>query len=203
MITKRTYIVRDFLKNSYIRIAPRLKEEELRKATMLSFTFIAVALFGFFAVSPTLSTITQLRKQLSDSKAVYVSIKQKNANLSTLQQKYNALGTDLPFIFSALPQDPAIAVFVGQLQTLFTNNRISVSLIQVEELQLLKKDITHTYASFAFTFTAKGTNEDVARLLANLVEFERIVTIENVSIASLASQNEKQITLSGKAYFKK
>lgn len=201
-MTIKHYVVRDFLKNTYIRLTPRLKEQNLRLATMLGLTLSAISVLGVLAINPTLSTIAQLRKQLSDSQAVYASMKQKNTNLSVLQEKYRALENDLPLVFSALPREPSLAIMVAQLQTLLANHSLTASHIQVGEVELIKNTAVEKYASFTFTLAASGPKDSISAFVSSLVQFERIATIENMSIASLTDTNIQQISLSGRAYFK-
>ena len=72
----------------YFQMLPDFKEERTRKFTTLVFTLLALSFFGLFAISPTLSTIANLNKQLSDNEFVDSQLQNKINNLYTLQQDY-------------------------------------------------------------------------------------------------------------------
>src|SRR4051794_1976618 len=80
----------------YLKLLPSIHDERTQLITMLIFTFVALSFFGLFAINPTLSTIVELKKELSDSQFVDQQLTNKINNLESLQQRYNLLGPDLP-----------------------------------------------------------------------------------------------------------
>src|SRR5687767_10764921 len=82
------------------------RDEKTKNLSAIILTFLALSFFGLFAINPTISTIVQLKKEIADNQEVNQKLEEKITNLSTLQQKYNLLQNDIPFIFSAIPQNP-------------------------------------------------------------------------------------------------
>src|SRR5258708_38461213 len=82
---------------------PRLKEEKTRSYATFVMTLIAICIFGFFAINPTVGTIIELNKQLNDSKYVDQQFVEKIANMATLQTAYSGLQNDVPFVLNAIP----------------------------------------------------------------------------------------------------
>src|SRR5947208_1901500 len=81
-----------------------LMEKKTQQVTSLIFTLVALSFFGLFAISPTLSTIAQLQKELSDSKDVYQKLVQKIHNIAALSAEYSKLEQDIHFVNETLPQ---------------------------------------------------------------------------------------------------
>ncbi len=88
----------------YLKLLPNFHEENTRIITTLILTFLAMSFFGIFAINPTLSTIVTLKKQLADSQLVHEKLGTKINNLSSLQQQYTQLSSELPVVFEAIPQ---------------------------------------------------------------------------------------------------
>lgn len=66
-------INKDLLKNTkikYLQLLPNLKGEKTQKFTTLILTFFALSFFGLLAINPTISTISELNKELEDNKFV-------------------------------------------------------------------------------------------------------------------------------------
>ena len=89
----------------YLKLLPNMQQETARSFVTLILTFAALTFFGIFAINPTLTTIADLKKQLADDTDVDLQLKTKINNLSSLQQQYNQLGSNLTNILSAVPQN--------------------------------------------------------------------------------------------------
>ena len=84
----------------FLSLLPTLKEKKMRQFTTLALTFITIAFFGFFAITPTVNTISELQKQLDDSNFVNDALQKKIANLTTLQTTYTQIQPDLDPVFA-------------------------------------------------------------------------------------------------------
>lgn len=201
----KNYLSKTFVRKKYAELLPKFKEERLQAVTTISLTFIAITLFGFFAISPTLSTIAQLNKKLKDNQSVYTKLKEKNANLSTLQQKYTLILNDVPVILNAFPQNPSISLLLGQIQFLVKSHNLMLSKLQSAEVLLTKDDDKPLgYSMFGFSVSVEGKSQDILDLITSLIKFERITTIENVSIVTNPKIPDLyQTNISARGYFKK
>ena len=65
-----------------IALLPRLREKKIQTFTTLALTLITFTVFSVFAISPTLGTITDLQKQISDSQFVNQQLQTKITALS-------------------------------------------------------------------------------------------------------------------------
>lgn len=203
MAIKDLGFLKNFSKTRYLELFPKLKEEKIQKITEIVLTLITVPLFGIFAISPTLSTIIELRRKLSDNQHVYMSMREKNKNLSILQGKYSTIQPDLPIIVSAIPTTQNSTRFIAQLQALSLQNTISLASIQISQLNLSPSQ-KEDQNNFSFTLSAKGSFDNLLLFAKSLIHFERITTIDTISIgASPEKNNTSSMNLNGKAYFKK
>ena len=186
---------------AYLQVLPRLKEEKVQALTTLYFTLVAISIFGFFAISPTLSTIVKLQKKLKDNQNLYEKLQEKNTNLKTLQEKYNVLEKDLIFVLSNMPAKPEVPILLAQLQGLAKLHNINVISLRANEVELTKEE-ENKYSSFAFSFGGEGSYNDILSFLTSISNFDRIVSIDTTGITFSEKNGNTQISLTGKAYFK-
>ncbi|MBI4080426.1 MAG: type 4a pilus biogenesis protein PilO [Candidatus Levybacteria bacterium] len=193
-VSKKTFF-------EYINMFPVLKQEKTKKYTTLILTFITLSIFAMFAIGPTLSTITVLEKQVQDARAVETAIRKKRIDLTTLQNKYNALGTDLQLIADALPQDAQSPHVLGQIETI---GRSSVSLDVLSSSQAQIAGIGVIETTINFNMNGSGSHEQISNLLHNLTTFDRIITIDSISLSKDTANESTQgetFSLHGKGYF--
>lgn len=196
--------LQDLPKSKYLTLLPYLKKEKTQAFASSALTLIALILFGLFAISPTLSTITKLQKELKDSKFVKSALDDKIANLTTLQQKYNLLEKDVPMVLQALPKGPTIPRFVGQVQSLAKDTNVTVTNLQTFQVELQESEEQKAHSSFAFSVEVQGANQDITNFLSQLVLFDRVVTIDAFSIAKGSDILTKpRLSMRGKTYFKR
>ncbi len=180
----------------YLEKVPALSEEKNKVFTEIILTFLALSVFGFFAINPTLSTIAQLKKQMSDAEYVNSKLQQKITNLSLLSGKYEALNQDLSIVLSALPKKPTVPLLTGQVRSLASESNINLQKIQVFQVDLSGK------SSFTFSIDGEGSYENIVKFLDAFVGFERVVTIDTLAITKGSKENQlPRLSLRAKAYF--
>ncbi len=189
----------------YLKLLPASKNENAHAFVALALTFAALSFFGIFAINPVLSTVVDLKKQLADSKFVDEQLGIKITNLSLLQQKYtNFPQSDFQTIYSAIPQEPSVPALMGQIQAVSEKSKLTLSSLRVSEVQLVSnKQLAPASASFAFSLDAKGAYEDMLTFSSNLIKFNRIITIDSLSISKDIRKESLILTLRGRSYFKK
>lgn len=209
MIKTQKSILQRFASDFYLeKVFPAIREKRTQQFITATLTLIAISFFGFFAISPTLTTIADLQKQLGDNKLVDDSLQQKIANLSTLEQKYNGLQADLPSVFSALPENPQIPLLLGQLQAIAAEHQLTITKIHTGDSVTIAPILTKTANGGAFTFSidAHGSNDDILGFLNTVGSFERVISIDSILINKGtktfgAPTNDVFVDIKGKAYF--
>lgn len=191
--------LKNIAKNKYFQLLPSIKEERLQKFTTLVLTLMALSFFGIFAISPTLSTIAGLRKELDDNQFVDKELQQKIANLTSLQQKYAGLKNDLPAILASLPNTPDIPLLAAQVQAV-AGGGVVIQNFQTFEVEIPREKV-QKYLSYSFTLTAEGSYNDLSKFLSSLSNMQRVVTLDILSLTKKSTGDSLVLTLKGKAYF--
>lgn len=203
--SKKNFL-QDFSKQrylEYLKMLPDIKSEKTQIYTTLIFTFVALIVFGIFAINPTLTTITQLHTELAERKYVEQQLSQKITNLGSLQDQYSKFGTDLDYITRAVPKNPDTTSITGQLQALGEQAGIQITTLQINTAQLSpsKKPAEMLKSHpISFVVTGTGTFTQIDRFLRELIAFQRITTIEIIGIDRDITGNLR-LNVKGSVYF--
>lgn len=204
----RKDVAKDIAKKRYLdalKALPDLRGKKARTYVELTLTLVTLIVLGLFAINPTLSTITELKKEIEDSTFVNQSLTQKISSLSQLQQLYTQLTPDLPRVMAAIPDQPDTPHLMGQLQTIAENNNVTISSFQSSAVEIIQKSLSPLRNDFSYTVTinAEGTYNNIERFLGQVSTFDRIVSIEALTI-SVNPKNKSTLLISMRlrTYFK-
>ncbi len=187
----------------YLETVLDLNNKRTIEFTYLALTIVALIFFGLVAINPTLSTIANLQKQLSDSQFVEAQLQKKIENLSALQTSYSALQSDLPTVNSAIPISPQAPTLIGQIEAVGTNSGISILSAQVFPVELDGKQ-TKKSNNFNIAVLAEGSNDQINTFVNNLSLMERIISLDQITISKKVDKSGlSQISVRGTAFFKK
>lgn len=197
-------IFKNLKQSKYLELLPNLKEEKTQKFTSIVLTLIALSFFGIFAISPTISTIARLQKEVSDSNFTEEQLKQKITNLSTLGQEYQRIQQDIPYVLFAIPQDPQISTLVAQIQALSQQSNIQLNGLQTLQVEVATQNKTQKkYSAFSFSVAAEGQYENIISFIESLKNMQRITSLDTIALNKKTDQNKTiQLSIKGTAYFK-
>lgn len=190
--------------NKYLEKLPDFKSKRTETFIKLVLTFLAFSFFGFFAINPTLATISQLKKQLADNKFVEEQLEKKINNLSLLQQQYALLDSDIPTVLSSVPKTSQIALFAAKVQQIAKFEGVNISSFQTFPVEIAKIEPSiDDYSSYLFSINIEGSYKNISDFLNVLTKFDRIITIDNLSFSKNSNDpNSLKLSIRGKTYFK-
>lgn len=203
-----TTILHNFSKDkylAYIRSLSSARREKIHTYGSLILTLTAILFFGIFAITPTLSTIFELRKSLEDSKYLDTQLQIKINHLTKLQDSYPTVSKDLPIIYAGIPQTPATTKLTGQIRQLATDSHVTLRSINTQSVYIAKAQETKkTLTPFIINITARGSNEDLLKFAALLTGFERILRVNFITVTAPLEKNVTyhQLAIQLTAYFR-
>lgn len=204
-------ILKKFAKELYLdKVFPAIREEKAQQFITVMLTLITIILFSIFAINPTIVTIVNLNKQLSDSHLVYTQLQTKINNLSILQIKYNDIQDDIPLVFEVLPNSPQTSQVLSKIQAIAISQHLAIIRMETASpLAPLAKTVQ--VAPFAFSLVLQGTQNDLFTFMHRFSNFDRMVTIDKVLITTPNTTTQPsatqqttvvQLSIDGKAYYK-
>jgi len=197
--------IKNFTKSRYFVILASLQNERTKKLTSIILTLTAIIIFGIFAINPTASTIIKLKKELTDKKSVEKNLQEKIKNLATLHERHAEIQADIPYVLDAMPDKPQVALLMAQIQSIARNTNISISDLQNLAIELFNKNVGGGQEHFSYSFSVSGSGSlrDVIAFLSELVNMQRIVNVDTLSIDQTADKGGiLRFSLQGSSYYK-
>ena len=181
----------------YQSLEPVFKRPASRAYTAVIFSFLAVSLFGWYAIRPTIQTILFLRREISDKVEINRKMEDKIAALIEAQVYYQEIETLIPIIDDALPIQPDAVPLMIQLRNLASGSGVLIDTIQIPSVPLLGQDAlpatksaqmpsqvkgTSKQLIYDFSLAVQGPYSSVRSYLEGILVMRRLVTLKGFSI---------------------
>lgn len=189
----------------YTYIKPAIQNKIVRSYTPYIFSLISIIVFIFFAIQPTITTISNLQKSIEDNQKVLDALTAKSRNLSLGKQNLENLGPDKKNrINLAMPNQANISTLIVSLQK--SQNQASSSALQIQPVNLVSiGEIPTAKTSLSeidFSYSVSGSYNQLLEVLKNLNNSPRIISINSVSITK-QEDSPTILSINGKAYYLK
>jgi Tfp pilus assembly protein PilO len=176
----------------YQSLEPIVKKSTSRGYTAIIFSFLAVSLFGWYAIRPTIQTILYLRREIADKTEINKQMEEKIASLIEAQALYQEIEPLLPAVDQALPMQPDAIPVIVQLRNLASRSGILISSVQIPPVSLLGQTTQQAgkkttpppskQATFDFTIAVQGTYPMVRSFLEGVASMRRVVAIDGITV---------------------
>ncbi len=166
----------------------------------ITLTLFAVSFFGFFAIGPTLNTVSNLNKQYKDNKLILDALETKLKNLKNLDAQYLTLASSIPQIYEAIPKSSKIPQLTRQLENIAAQSNVGIEVLNFSSIELYPLGGNAPIFSYLFTIGVSGNKSDVDKFLSTIINFNRIIGAERIATGK---DQEGKFTLSftGRAFF--
>jgi len=167
------------------------------------FSLFALSFFGIFAIGPTITTISNLNKQLEEDKSALKQLQDKNAALKSLGAQYLELEPQLDLIENAIPQSSKVADISRQLELLTIKHNLIVQKLDSGLMELYPaKNANSPIFSFLFSVGVSGNEQDINAFIGDLINMGRIIGIEKLTTGK-QQNNLFSASITGRAFFYK
>lgn len=192
-------------KRYYQSIEGLAAKPQTRAYTTAIFSFLAVSLFGWYAIRPTIQTILFLRKEIEDNGRVNAQMEEKIGKLIEANATYQSVQENLPYIAQALPPAPEALTALGQIRNIALIRGASISGITSSTAPLLSKEQTspnkptslkgipnRQVKSIQLSVVLVGTFNSLQGIIEDILSMRRIITIETLNFTP-EREIEKQL----------
>lgn len=165
------------------------------------FSFLAISLFGWYAIRPTLQTILFLRREIKDKTDINKKMDQKITSLIEAQAMYQKIQKDIPTLYQAIPSTTNVIELVSSLKNIASDSGVQISSIQIPEVPLytaeaslpgsLSQQKTNTklqtekerkLSEFTLSLAVNGQYPQIKIFLDKSREFRRLMTIDTLAM---------------------
>jgi len=177
------------------------RQKKVRVYTEIILSLLAIAFFLFFAIKPTLITITGLIKEIKDKKMITQRLEEKINNLNLAQKEYFATQDDFYLIDQALPKDPQISVLIKQFEILASKNGVSLEGIQYSSLDIKNKIVSTNYQTVDFKMAVSGDYQSLKNFLSSLSNFRRLFRVKGFGFKTSKKEGQLSLSIDGETFF--
>jgi Tfp pilus assembly protein PilO len=188
-------------KKLYLSKAKRVYKKPLTKASInFAISLILISFFLFFAIRPTLKTLSQLNQEIKSQKEVSKKLSRKITSLKTAEKNYQSIENELGFIDTALPKNPEFITGAKKLVYLAQENNLKLKHGSFSDFELVKNKTKSSLNELEFKFTAFGGFTDIEQFLKQTEQLNRLYTIQEFNI-NTENQEELKLTIDGMFYW--
>ncbi len=138
----------------YTYIEPVMKSPKSQAYTTLILSLFAIAFFSIFAIRPTILTILNLHQQIAQATDTDKQLSQKIAALIQAQAVLDSIGDKKNLLNQALPPTPTIALLLQTLETVASDNKVTLGVVQLKSINLAGEE-PRSIASNSSTLAAE------------------------------------------------
>lgn len=189
----KTYVTR-YRKYYAQNVVPFIKSKHATAYSMIILSLLTISFFGMFAIRPTIKTITELQRQIEDSKQLDELLQNKINQVVNAQDEYQLIQDFVPAINQALPNNPRLASVLGDIESLASEYGATVSAIQVQAITytpISESDIQEEVivsenakpASIDMAIQLDGSYPELSAFLERLLTMRRTVTAQNLELS--------------------
>jgi len=198
----------DQYRKYYHNLEPIIQKPKTKLYSTIIFFFLVVALFGWYAIKPTIQTILYLRREIVDKQAINKKMDEKIDALVQAQTNLDTIQKHLVYLSDALPPNANAVDAARQLQTVTKTTIASLSALQIASVPILTessgsagtKTTESKYNDFPITLSLVGPYTDLSTILYGILGMRRIFRIDSMTFSQEkesvgAPSNNIQLTL--------
>jgi len=171
------------------------REPIIQVSVQLVLSVFTVAFFTFFAIRPTLGTITTLLKKIDDLKTTSTKLDAKIAQLSQAQQILAEVGSQLEELsHKAVPENPEVDRLSKEIEAIANENDVYITSLEFQASPLVgeKSSLVNTGQGAAkkqeerfvvFSFAIGGSQQGIIGFLEDLENLDRVVLLTKVGFS--------------------
>ena len=162
-----------------------------RAYTTAIFSFLAISLFGLYAIRPTVQTILFLRLEIDDNTLINLQMEEKIGKLIEAHAVYQSIEEDIPYLTQALPPSPEALTAIGQIRNIAIIRGASISAITSSSAPFLSKEQSapnksapvksipnRKVKSVQLAMSVVGTYDMLQGIIEDILSMSRIITID-------------------------
>lgn len=165
----------------------------------LIFSLVLVITLAVFAIQPTLMTMSDLTKEISDKEVLAKELDKKIAALGTAQAVYSSIENTLPALEEAIPSQPHILSLLKVLEKTATDNSVIVSGISLSAIpddEPVTEDQTRAQLTFTTNIVVTADYRSIRAYVEALKNYKRVLLIDRVTFATQEDRGDKKLQAS-------
>ncbi len=179
------------LRPMYSYIRKQAENQKFLKYLEVGGTFTLIAIFLFFAILPTMTTVFSL---LGDIKSKEIYIKKVNAKISTIikaQSTYAQVQENFSLVEDSFPSQPRYHNGASNLATLFRDSFLDINQINFILKDKSRESKDNSFGSYQVNISGEGQYSDILNITKNMLNNRRLINASNIQINQLEADKNK------------
>lgn len=185
----------------FTNVGQLYKKKNVRVYTEIILSIVTISFFLFFAIKPTVLTITGLIRQIKDQRVVAEKLGKKINALSQAQNQYLSIEPDFYLINQALPTDTQASLLIKELEALARRSGVTLKAVQFNKIGLKEKNLKSEQKEINFNITASGDYQRLKEFLTSFNLLRRVVIINSFSFQTEKESKNLSLNLKAKTFY--
>jgi len=189
------------LQPMYNFLRKQAENEKTLRYIEIGGTFTLIAIFLFFAIMPTMTTIFSLLGEIKSKEIFIEKVDKKIANIIKAQENYSQVQEKYSLVEESFPSQPQYYNGASNLATLFRNSSLDISQIgfNLNDETFSEENDKKFFKSYQINLSGEGQYSSIIRMIKEMSNNRRLVTTSRISIDQI--KTDKNETGSNKVKF--
>lgn len=177
------------LRPMYSYIRKQAENQKFLKYLEIGGTFALIAIFLFFAILPTMTTIFSLLGEIK-SKEIYIQkVNTKISNIIKAQDTYAQVQEKYSLVEDSFPSQPQYYNGASNLATLFRDSSLDISQINLNLDNNSTKD--NSFDSYQVNISGEGQYSDILNIIKNMLNNRRLINTSSIQINQIETDKNE------------
>lgn len=174
-----------------------LESPQNRSYSVLGLTFIALTVFGAFAIRPTISTIITLNKKVAEGKEIERKMQTKIDTINSLQRQIYEYDRKVRFAENAYPSTSQIDNIIANTELIAKKYNLKVSSISpgAEISEELETQLLAEVNAQTMSLILEGTKEDFQRFINHFENLPRQIYVNKIGFSTQEESDLYRLTM--------
>lgn len=183
------------------------RNQDLRMFLEVLLSLATISFFAYFALKPTLVTITELYKNIQTKEDLVNKMDTKIQNISLAQTIFDSETQRISFTKNAVPDLASPETFVRQIEGLAIANSVNLLGVSVGQVTLVGEEkkspssetdiapLPEGARPLTFSVSVNGDYPALSRFLSELENLRRPIRIDNTGLSSAETEEGSELVL--------
>lgn len=179
------------------QVSKILESPQNRSYTVLGLTFIALTVFGAFAIRPTISTIITLNKKIAEGKEIERKMQTKIDTINSLQRQIYEYDRKVRFAENAYPSTSQIDNIIADIELIAKKYNLTVSSISpgAEITEEMEAQLLADVNAQSMSVILEGGLDDFQKFISHFENLPRQIYVNEIGFSTQEESDLYRLTL--------
>ena len=197
------------LQPMYAYIRKQAENEKFLKYLEIGGTFTLIATFLFFAIMPTMTTISSLLGEIKSKESFIKKVDKKIANIIKAQENYSQIQEKYYLVEESFPSQPGFYNGASNLATLFKNSSLEINQIglNLSDQNTQEESSNQFFKSYQVSLIGTGSYSAIMDMIKKMSNNRRLLNTSSIQIGQIKTDKNEigskniKINLSNDLFF--